>query len=91
MARNKHAKPLAPNSSAQAKDIVVREWRVTKRDVLRVMIREFKGHKLIDVRRWYRDADGKLCPGKGISCRPPDIERLRKALRKADRLLNGRP
>jgi len=91
MTKNKHAKPLAPNNSAQAKDIVVQEWRATKREVLRVMVREFKGQKLIDVRRWYRDAEGELCPGKGVSCRAWDLKPLRKALRKADRLLNGRP
>jgi hypothetical protein len=91
MAKNKDAKQLAPNNSAEAKDIVVREWRATKREVLRVMVRDFKGQKLIDVRRWYRDAEAKLCPGKGFSCRPWDLKPLRKALRKADRLLNGRP
>jgi hypothetical protein len=89
MAEKKDDKPLAPNKTAQAKDTVVGEWRATKRDVLRVIIRHFKGHKLIDVRRWYRDAEGELCPGKGISCRPWDIKPLRKALRTADRRING--
>jgi Transcriptional Coactivator p15 (PC4) len=89
MAEKKTRKRLA-QKSAQAKDIVVAEWRATKREVLRVMLRDFKGHKLVDIRRWYRDAEGKLCPGKGISCRPWDIEPLRKALRKADRRLSGR-
>jgi hypothetical protein len=84
MAKKKHDK------SEQTKDIVVAEWRVTKRDVLRVMVRDFKGQKLLDIRRWYRDAEGKLCPGKGISCRPWDIEPLRKALRKADRRISDR-
>jgi Transcriptional Coactivator p15 (PC4) len=88
MAEKKTRKPLA-QKSAQAKDTVVAEWRATKREVLRVMLRDFRGHKLIDIRRWYRDAEGKLCPGKGTSCRPWDIEPLRKALRKADRLVGG--
>ena len=77
------------DESKQAKDIVFAEWRVTKRDVLRVMLRHYKGHKLIDVRRWYRDAEGQLCPGKGISIRPGDLKRLWKALRKADRQMSG--
>ncbi len=89
MAEKKNAKPSAQKKGAQAKDTVVGEWRATKREVLRVMVRNFKGLKLIDIRRWYRDAEGKLCPGKGVSCRPWDLEPLRKALRKADRLLNG--
>jgi hypothetical protein len=91
MAEKKHAKSLAQKKSAQDKDTVVGEWRVTKREVLRVVVRDYNGQKLVDVRRWYRDAKGKPCPGKGVSCRPWDLERLRKALRKADRLLNGRP
>ncbi len=90
MAKKKDARPVTPNKSEQTKDIVVAEWRVTKRDLLRVMVRRFKGLKLIDVRRWYRDAQGELCPGKGISCRPGDIKRLRRALRQAHRRINGR-
>ena len=90
MAEKKETTSLAQTKSAQAKDIVVEEWRVTKREVLRVMIRDFKGHRIVDVRRWYRDAEGKLCPCKGVSGRPWDIGPLRKALRKADRRINGR-
>jgi hypothetical protein len=90
MAEKKNSKALAKKKSAQPKDTVVGEWRATKREVLRVMLRNFKGLKLIDIRRWYRDAEGKLCPGKGISCRPWDIEPLRKALRKADRWISDR-
>jgi transcriptional coactivator p15 (PC4) len=86
--KNKDGKKLAPNKSAQAKDIVVAEWRATKREVVRVVLRDFKGLKLLDIRRWYRDAEGKLCPGKGLSCRPWDVKPLRKALREAERLLS---
>ena len=91
MAQKKDAKPLDPNKSAQAKDIVVDKWRANKRELLQVKIRNFKGLTLIDIRRWYRDAQGELCPGKGISCQLGDLKRLRKALRKTDRLINGRP
>lgn len=89
MAEKKSAKPLASNKSEQNKDLVVAEWQATKRELLRVMIRHFKSIELIDVRRWYRDAQGELCPGKGISIRPPDLRRLRKALRAAERLIGG--
>jgi Transcriptional Coactivator p15 (PC4) len=89
MAEKTNNKPLARKQSAQAKDSVVGEWRATKRELVRVMVRYFEGIEFVDVRRWYRDAEGKLCPGKGISIRPPDLKGLRRALRKADRLLNG--
>jgi hypothetical protein len=88
MAKKKDATSLGPKGSALAEDIVVGEWPATKRDLVRVMVRNYKGHTLLDIRRWYRDVGGNLCPsGKGISCRPGDIKPLRKALRKADRLL----
>lgn len=90
MAKKTDGKALASDKSAE-KDVVVAEWQATKREFLRVVKRHFKGSELIDLRRWYRDAEGQLCPGKGISFRPGDIKRLRKALRKADRLLHGRP
>ncbi len=53
------------------------------------MVRHFKGIEFIDVRRWYRDAHGELCPGRGISFRRRDLKRLRRALRKVDRLISG--
>jgi hypothetical protein len=90
MGKKKSATPLAA-TGAPAEDIVVGEWLATKRDLLRVMVREFKGHTFVDIRRWYRDVEGNLCPSaKGISCRPGDMKLLRKALRKADRRVNGR-
>jgi hypothetical protein len=80
-----------PKENALAKDIELGVWRATKRDLVRVMLREYKGQKFIDIRRWYLDVEGNLCPSvKGISCRPGDMKPLRKALRKADRRVNGR-
>jgi hypothetical protein len=67
MAKKTDGKASGTNKSAKTKDVEVANWQVTKREVVRVMIRHFKGNELIDVRRWYRDAQGELCPGKGIS------------------------
>ena len=91
MGKKKEAESSVPKENALAKDIVVGEWRATKRDLVRVMVREYRGQKFIDIRRWYRDVEGNLRPStKGISCRPGDMKPLRKALRKADRRVNGR-
>jgi hypothetical protein len=57
MGKTKNATSLVP-TGAPAEDIVVGEWLATKRDLLRVMVRDFKGHTLIDIRRWYRDVGG---------------------------------
>jgi Transcriptional Coactivator p15 (PC4) len=92
MPGKKSNKALTPNKNGQVKDVVVSEWRATKRDFVRVVVREFKGQKYIDIRRWYMDVEGNVSPSaKGISCRSgDDLKRLRKALRKADRLIDGR-
>jgi len=63
---------------------LIGEWQVSKRDLLRVEIRQFKGTTFVDLRRWYRDALGVLCPGKGVSVPPDIVRRLWKALRKAE-------
>jgi Transcriptional Coactivator p15 (PC4) len=90
MAEKTDVKALVTKTTSKSKDVVVAKWRVTKRELLLVTVGRFKGRKLVGVRRWYRDAQGELCPGKGISLRPDDLKRVRKALRKADRLLRGR-
>lgn len=72
--------------AAEENAIIVAEWRVTKTELMRVIIREYQGRQFIDVRRWYYDATRKLSPGrKGVSLRLDDIPLLRKALRKAER------
>jgi Transcriptional Coactivator p15 (PC4) len=86
----KSTKPSAPNKNGQAKDVVLHEWRATKRELGRVTIGSFNGRTFIHIRRWYRDAQGELCPGMGISVEPPNLRSLWKALRKADRRINGR-
>jgi hypothetical protein len=93
MAKRKDVRPLAEESSSvEDEDIVVGKWRANKRELVQVKIRKFNRHTLIDIRRWYLDADGNLCPGRnGISCQPGHLKRLRRALRKAYRLLNGGP
>jgi hypothetical protein len=68
-------------------DTVVAEWRVSKSELLRVIVRPYGGRLFIDVRRWFYDATPKLCPGKkGLSIRFDDLQPLRKALRKSPSL-----
>ena len=53
-------------------------------EVLRIMISEYKGRQLVDVRAWYRDRDGELRPGRqGISLRPEGLPKVIEALQRA--------
>jgi hypothetical protein len=72
-------------SSTEKPDFELAKWRITKREVLRVVLRSYRGRRLIDIRRWYYDADMQLRPGKGISLPPEAIGRLRRALRKVSK------
>ncbi len=89
MAKKPDGTSLAPKGSIPTEGIVVGEWPANKRELLRVRVHVYKGHTLLDIRRWYRDAAGKFCPGKGISCKPGDVKPLRKALRKAGQRLGA--
>jgi Transcriptional Coactivator p15 (PC4) len=72
-------------------DKLILEWRANKAETFRVMLRQLGSVLLVDFRRWFRDADGKLCPSKkGVSFKPADIKRLRKALRTARKKIEQR-
>jgi hypothetical protein len=71
-------------------DFEIAKWRVTKREVLRVLVRTFHGRTLIDVRKWFYDAEMQLRPGKGISLPPESLSRLRRALRKTAKKMRPR-
>ena len=71
---------------------LIKEWRASKAERVRVVLNEVGSMLLVDVRRWFRDADGKLCPGrKGISIKASDTQPLRKALRAAEKEIGRWP
>ena len=44
------------------------EIQKNKTEVIRVQLKEYEGHKLVDLRVWYKDKDGEYKPTKkGIS------------------------
>jgi hypothetical protein len=46
----------------------VKEIRKNKSEVIRIQLKEYKEHKLIDLRVWYEDENGEYKPTKkGIS------------------------
>jgi len=68
-------------------EIEIARWAISKREVVRVLVRVYHRHNLIDVRRWYPDIEGKLYPGKGLSLPTTALPVLRRALRKMARHL----
>jgi hypothetical protein len=71
--------------------IVAEFWANRRGESIRIQLREFEGLALIDVRKHYTGADGKMAPTKkGISIavtRLPDLNRaVAKALQKAREL-----
>jgi len=46
----------------------MREIRKNKSEVIRIQLKEYEGHKLVDIRVWYEDENGEYKPTKkGIS------------------------
>jgi hypothetical protein len=66
--------------------IVVGEFWCNRRgEAVRVQLREFEGHALIDVRRHYTAADGKLAPTKkGLAIAIRHLPALAAAVAKAE-------
>jgi hypothetical protein len=58
-------------------------WRNRKGDAVIVQLSPYEGHDLIDIRSWYTSSDGKLAPGKGLSCAVRHLPELAAALNKA--------
>lgn len=64
--------------------LVAAEFDRNSREVVRITLETYKGHKLINVRTWYRDRDGELRPGKsGIAMSIAHLPALAEGLQKA--------
>ena len=67
-------------------DIIIETIQKNKSEHVRVMLREYKGAKFLDVRTYYAASDGELKPtAKGVSLRIGLIEDLRVAVAQAER------
>ena len=54
--------------SHSADTIIVAEAPLNRNNVLRAQLSTHKGHRVGDIRKWYRDESGELKPGKGGLC-----------------------
>jgi hypothetical protein len=78
------APPANSNSAAAALPIVVAEWDRNSREVVRVSLDRFNGCNTIDVRTWYRAADGSPRPSKsGITLSIKHLPAMAAALAQA--------
>ncbi len=75
---------------------VIAEWELNKRESLRVELHEFKGTKIIGIRKWFPGSTGDLIPGKdGINLSIKHLPRLAAAVNdalskaRADGLITG--
>ena len=51
------------------------------RQILRVTLDDFKGHRLVNLLVWFKTAEGDYCPGRhGVTLRINKLERLIAAL-----------
>ena len=58
-------------------------WRNRSGQSIRVVLRDYNGHPLLDVRNWWTGDDGVLHPGKGFACRVKHLPQLAATIAKA--------
>ena len=65
---------------------ILKEWKRSNREIIRVTIGPYKGRCMISVRGWYRDTDGEFQPGHwGINFGVEHLDNIVGALRKAQK------
>ena len=63
--------------------IVAESWKNRRGESIRLVLNEFEGRNVFDLRAWYA-ADGSLKPGKGFAAQIKHLPRLAAAIRKAE-------
>jgi hypothetical protein len=66
-------------------EIIASEWLLNRRECIRVVIGSVKGHRIVNIRKWYRADDDSFRPTKdgialGIKHLPPLVDGLVNAL-----------
>ena len=65
--------------------VIVGEFQKNAKEVVRVRLTDYAGHKLVDVRAFWTDAStGELRPGKGLCLRRELLPQLIDALTVAE-------
>lgn len=75
--------------SADPTEVLVAEIPKNSRESYRVRLGEFKGHRFVDVRIWFGEADQRKPSGKGVAIRPDALPAVISALQDAQKRLVG--
>lgn len=87
MARHSWGRKKSVPKTAVAFPILVAELPRNEREVLRIMVSEYRGRISIDVRLWFRTQGSGLRPSqRGVSLRLMEISDTREGLRKAEKI-----
>jgi hypothetical protein len=78
-----------PAAIADQADIVIADIDKNSRELLRVQVREYQGHRFVDLRVHFRDGEAVKPTPKGCTCRLDQIDTLIDALRRAKATLEG--
>jgi hypothetical protein len=74
---------------AESADAVIADIGKNSRELLRVQVREFKGHRFADIRVHYRDGEDIKPSGKGVTAKAEQIDQLIDALQQAKTALSA--
>ena len=76
---------VMPAAPVIADEIVVEHFKKNRGgDTVKVVLRSWEGHNIIDIRTWTPDGGGKRKPGKGFSCGVKLLPEIAKAVAKAE-------
>jgi hypothetical protein len=79
------------SNSDEVEPILISEWPLSRGEIARVSIRNFKGSWLIDIRKWFETGAGELRAGrKGISLSLRYLRRISAAANQAIEVARGR-
>ena len=67
---------------------LVAQWKKNQYEVVRVQLDTYRGRRVIDIRAWYRNDEGKLRPApRGITLDIKHFPELAKAVKKIGKRL----
>jgi Transcriptional Coactivator p15 (PC4) len=74
---------VADAAPALAEPITIAEWWKNRPgESIRLVLSQFQGRSIFDLRTWYTGDDGKLKPGKGFAAEVRHLPRLAAAFAK---------
>ena len=70
--------------AGQPLPVMIAEWPRNSREMIRVRLDVFNGRDVVDVRTWYRSAEGEMKPGRsGLTLSVRHLPALAQALTRA--------